>query len=154
MKTSYGRFVIFSLILTLLFLLCGFHFKQQNNLLLQTTANFDQTLQQEQDLIKQNACLKKRWKCNKDIPTELSRYLILPKIESSDTPIEIYDPELQQHISIYENYLSSFIAYDDCVKVLEKLCEAQLPILITSLSIHRNIAHNYALQISMTYRTK
>lgn len=154
MKITYGRFGIFAFILALLFLLWGIQFDQKNNCLRQRTSDFEQTIEQEGCLQDQNIALKKRLERNKDVLAELSNYLILPKNETSDSSIEIYDPETQRNISIYENYLTGFIAYDDCVKVLEKLCEAQLPILITSLSIHRNIAHNYALQLSMTYRTK
>ena len=154
MKTMHGRFGIFTFILTLLFLLSGIRFSQQNKRLRQTTSDFNKTIEQEQYLETQNIALKKRLTHNKDILGELSNYLILPKSETSDSTIEVYDPETQRNISIYQNYLTGFIAYDDCVKVLEKLCETQLPILITSLSIHRNIAHNYALQISMAYRTR
>ena len=154
MKTTYGRFGIFTFTLALLFLLFGVQFQRQNNRLYQTTSDFHQIIEQERDLQNQNVVLKKKFENNKDVLSELSRYLVLPKKEISDTKIEVYDPEAQDNISIYQNYLTGFIAYDDCVKVLEKLCELQLPILITSLSIHRNIAHNYALQISMTYRTK
>lgn len=154
MKTTYGRFGIFTFALALLFLSFGIQFQKKSNCLRQTTADFQSTIEQERNLQNQNAALKKKFEYNKDILSELSNYLILPKNETSDTTVEVYDPELQHNISIYQNYLSGFIAYDDCVKVLEKLCESQLPILITSLSIHRNIAHNYALQISMTYRTK
>ena len=154
MKTALVRFGIFVFTLTLLFLLSGVQFQQKNKRLRQTTADLHQAIEQERELQNQNIALEKKFKHNKDILGELSKYLILPKNETSDTTIEVYDPEVQHNISIYQNYLSGFIAYDDCVKILEKLCEAQLPILITSLSIHRNIAHNYALQISMTYRTK
>ena len=154
MKTIYKRCIIFIFILALLFLLFGIHFNQKNNRLRQTTTDFQQIVEQEQQLQEQHIALKKKLECNKDVLSVLSNYLILPKTETSDTTIEVYDPETQQNISIYQNYLSGFIAYDDCVKALEKLCDAQLPIVITSLSIHRNIAHNYALQISMTYRTQ
>ena len=154
MKTALVRFGIFVFILTLLFLLSGVQFQQKNKRLRQTTSDFYQTIEQERDLQNQNVVLKKKFENNRDVLSELSRYLVLPKKEISDTTIEVYDPETQHNISIYQNYLSGFIAYDDCVKVLEKLCALQLPILITSLSIHRNIAHNYALQISMTYRTQ
>ena len=154
MKTTYGRFGIFVFILALLVFWFGLQFKQQNNHLRQLTSTFSQTVEQEGRLQDQNIVLKKRLERNKDVLAELSNYLLLPKNETSDSTIEIYDPEAQRNISIYQNYLTGFIAYDDCLKVLEKLCEAQLPILITSLSIHRNIAHNYALQLSMTYRTK
>ena len=154
MKTTYGRFGIFTLTLALLFLLFGIQFQQQNHRLYQTISDFHQTIEQERDLQNQNVVLKKKFENNKDVLSELSRYLVLPKKEISDITIEVYDPEVQHNVSIHQNYLTGFVAYDDCVKVLEKLCELQLPILITSLSIHRNIAHNYALQIAMTYRTK
>lgn len=153
MKTLYRS----SLGIALMALICflsGLHFRQQNKVLCQSTASFDETLTQEQQLTAINTDLKKKWEGDKDILAKLSKFLITPKHEVADNPTHVYDSEAQHEVAVYENYLSGFIAYDDCVKVLEKLCEAQLPILITSLSIHRNIAYNYALQISMTYRTK
>lgn len=154
MKTLYRFFGIFTLTLALITLLLGFYFRQQNKILYQTTSNLPEVLKTEQLLADKNTTLKKKLEGNKDVLTALSKYLILPKHEISDTPTRIYNPEVQRDVSVYENYLSGFIAYDDCVKILEKLCETQLSISITSLSIHRSIAHNYALQLSMTYRTE
>ncbi len=154
MKAIYGRFSFFTFIIALLLLSSGIQLQRLNNRLRKQTSDFPEIIEQERSLQDQNFALKKRLEHNKDVLAELSNYLILPKNEISDATVEVYDPETQHNISIYQNYLTGFIAYDNCVKVLEKLCEAQLPILITSLSIHRNIAHNYALQLSMTYRTR
>ena len=154
MKPLYRIFGISLMGLTLACLVAGFYLKGQNKNLNVTTSNFPELIQEERRLSDENARLKKKWNVNNDVLAELSKFLILPQKETANTPVDVYDPETQSNISVYENYLSGFVAYDDCVKVLEKLCEAQLPILITSLSIHRNIAHNYALQLSMTYRTK
>lgn len=154
MKPLYRIFAISIIGLTLTCAVAGLYLKGQNKHLNVTTSNFSELLQEERRLSDKNALLKKKWNVNNDVLAELSKFLILPQKETANTPVDVYDPETQSNISVYENYLSGFVAYDDCVKVLEKLCEAQLPILITSLSIHRNIAHNYALQLSMTYRTK
>lgn len=133
--------------------IAGIQLRKQNKNLKQSTTNFSETIQEAQRLSNQNTLLKKRWEAPNDVLEKLSKYLILPKNETADEPISIYNPEDQNTIPVYENYLSGFIAYDDCVKALEKLCDAQLPIQITALSVHRNIAHNYALQIAMSYRT-
>lgn len=154
MKTLRRFFGLFTLILALFCFIAGIQLREKNKTLKQSTAIFSETIQEEQRLSSQNALLRKRWEAPNDVLAKLSKYLILPKNEATEDPVNIYNPENQNTIPVYENYLSGFIAYDDCVKALEKLCDAQLPILITSLSVHRNIAHNYALQISMTYRTK
>lgn len=154
MKFLRRSWTIFAFLFGITTLLLGIYLKQQNNILSLSNAQFTEAIKQEQHLIDQNAALKKRWGHAKNFLADLSEYLVLPQHEISNNPISVYSPEVQHEIPVYENYLSGFIAYDNCVKILEKLCEAQLPISITSLSIHRNIAHNYALQLSMTYRTE
>lgn len=54
-------------------------------------------------------------------------------------------------INLHNGYLSGFILYKDCIFLLEKLSQLELPLWITSMTIQRNFYHNLGLQVSFTY---
>ena len=100
---------------------------------------------------KYRACMRTN-KIEEQLERLLDDVLLRVKREESDRPKLMKDLEGKKAISAREIYLSGFAVNDDCIRVLEILSEVQLPLWITSISLHRNILHNNALQVSITYK--
>ena len=103
MKFLRRFWTIFAFLFGITTLLLGIYLKQQNNILSLSNTQFTEAIKQEQHLIDQNATLKKRWGHGKNLLADLSKYLVLPQHEISNNPINVYSPEVQHEIPVYEN---------------------------------------------------
>lgn len=125
--------------------------RSYNNDLKKQVKNFSQKQDQVKKLLKENAKLKYPWsKKDLDVKDFLANNLNVNVLKSEISSQEVKGFQ-RPNVLYSEGYITGYLWYDDCYRVLKILAEQDLPLWIKSLSIDRDIYENYNLQFSMTY---